>query len=266
MSGTRKTVAKWAFRGACPRRFCLRLASSSMFSIGRHSDPSPNHLYGVASSCHGSPTLSLCQRLVWHDGLSFGFGRERPCEMAHSLTCARSSLAASPSLTASDSAKAKEAGGLVERAWRRNAFSSSVQGALCAPPEPEGFQSSPRRMAESHSLRMANRRLRERQSSLHACSDVIAPALKVSSTCLNSGSASLWCSCLLMIVCMVHDFPAGGEGSGARPCGPPLRGRATPFPSGYAGSTQTHQWHLKKESCFDNYNKSCFDFTPTNPI
>lgn len=202
-----------------------------MFSIGRHSDPSPNHLYGVASSCHSSPTLSLCQRLVWHDALSFGFGRESPCEIAHSLTCARSSLAASPSLTASDAAKAKEAGGLVERAWRRNDFSSSVQGALCAPPEPEGTHSSPRRIAESHSFRMANRRLRERPSSLHACSDVIAPALNVSSTCLNSGSAILWCSCLLMMVCMVHVFqPEGGCGrsalraapSGTRPP-PPLR-------------------------------------------
>ena len=200
-----------------------------MFSIGRHSDPSPNHLYGVASSCHSSPTLSLCQRLVWHVGLSFGFGRESPCEMAHSLTCARSSLAASPSLTASDAAKAKEAGGLVERAWRRNAFSSSVQGALCAPPELEGIQSSPRRMAESHSLRMANRRLRERPSSLHACSDVIDPALNVSSTCLNSGSAILWCSCLLMIASMVQDFWPEGKGSALGPSGRPF-GDASPLP------------------------------------
>ena len=113
----------------------------------------------------------------------------------------------------------------------------TVHGALCAPPEPEGFHSSPRRVAESHSFRMANRRLRERPSSLHACSDVIAPALNVSSTCLNSGSAILWCSCLLMMVCMVHDFPAGVEGAGARPYGPPLRGLARTLHSGYAGST-----------------------------
>ena len=37
-------------------------------------------------------------------------------------------------------------------------------------------------------------------------------AENVSSTCLNSGSAILWCGCLLMVACMVQDIQAEGKG------------------------------------------------------